>query len=158
MNKLLLIFIILSILNVIIQTIKSLVTINCGKTLASIVNAFAYGLYTIVIVYTNADFPLWEKVIVTAFVNLVGVYLVKLAEEKMRKDKLWKVEFTIRNFVADEFEIQLNNLNLSSTRIKSNGKYSIFYVYCETQKETELAHLLADKYNAKYFISESKSF
>ena len=36
--KLLIIFILLNIVNVIIQTVKSLATIKCGKTMASIVN------------------------------------------------------------------------------------------------------------------------
>lgn len=47
--NMLLIFIALTILNVIIQTIKSIATIKCGKTVASLVNAVAYGLYTYVI-------------------------------------------------------------------------------------------------------------
>ena len=93
--KILVLFIILSIANVIIQTIKSLATVKCGKGVASIVNAVAYGLYTVVIVYTNADFPLWEKVVITAIVNLIGVYIVKYFEEKMRKDRLWKVDLKL---------------------------------------------------------------
>ena len=44
-------FILLNILNVIIQTVKSLATVKCGKTVAALVNAVAYGLYTIVVVY-----------------------------------------------------------------------------------------------------------
>ena len=44
--KLLILFIVMNILNVIIQTIKSIATIKCGKTVAALVNALAYGLYT----------------------------------------------------------------------------------------------------------------
>lgn len=39
--QLLLTFIILNILNVIIQTIKSIATVKCGKGIASIINAVA---------------------------------------------------------------------------------------------------------------------
>ena len=38
MNELLVVFIVLNAINVIIQTIKSLCTINCGKTVAALVN------------------------------------------------------------------------------------------------------------------------
>lgn len=90
---LLITFIILNIANVIIQTVKSIATIKCGKTAAALVNAFAYGLYTIVIVYTNADINLWVKVAVVAVANLIGVYVVKYFEEKKRKDQLWKISY-----------------------------------------------------------------
>lgn len=89
-EKLFITFVILNIVNVIIQTVKSLATVKCGKTIASIVNAVAYGLYTVVVVYTVCDLPLWLKVVVVGLANLVGVFVVKLVEEKSRKDKLWK--------------------------------------------------------------------
>ena len=54
-EKLFITFVILNIVNVIIQTVKSLATVKCGKTVASIVNAVAYGLYTVVVVYTVCD-------------------------------------------------------------------------------------------------------
>ena len=86
-EKLFITFVILNIINVIIQTIKSLATVKCGKIVASIVNAVAYGLYTVVVVYTVCDLPLWLKVVVVGVANLIGVYVVKLIEEKSRKDK-----------------------------------------------------------------------
>ena len=96
-EKLFITFVILNIVNVIIQTVKSLATVKCGKTVASIVNAIAYGLYTVVVVYTVCDLPLWLKVVVVGVANLIGVYVVKFIEEKSRKDKLWKIECTVPN-------------------------------------------------------------
>ena len=49
------VFIALNVINVIIQTVKSIVTINGSKWSASIINAVAYGIYTIVVVFMNAD-------------------------------------------------------------------------------------------------------
>ena len=82
-------------LNVIIQTVKSICTIKCGKTVAAIVNAVAYGLYTYIIVLTNCDLPLLAKCLIVASANFVGVWVVKFFEEKARKDKLWKIEATV---------------------------------------------------------------
>ena len=93
--ELLVTFILLNIANVVIQTVKSICTVKSGKTVAAIVNEVAYGLYTVVIVYTVCDLPLYLKAIIVAVANLIGVYVVKLIEEKARKDKLWKVELTI---------------------------------------------------------------
>ena len=102
MNTLLLTFIILNILNVIIQTVKSIATVKCGKTAAAIINAVAYGLYTVVTVYMMCELELWLKALIVAVANLIGVYVVKLLEEKARKDKVWKVETTIPREEAEK--------------------------------------------------------
>ena len=70
-------FVLLNIVNVIIQTIKSLCTVKAGKTVAALVNAVAYGFYTIVVVYMVCDLDLWVKVAVVGGANLVGVFIVK---------------------------------------------------------------------------------
>ena len=50
-NTLLWVFIGLNVANVIIQTIKSIATIKCKPMSAAVINAVAYGLYTVVLVY-----------------------------------------------------------------------------------------------------------
>ena len=100
--KLIVIFILLNIANVIIQTVKSIATIKCGKGLASIINAIAYGLYTVVVVYIVCELPLWFKVVVVAIANLIGVFAVKLFEEKKEKEKLWKIECTVSPYQYDD--------------------------------------------------------
>ena len=86
--KLLVIFIVLNALNVIIQTVKSICTVKCGKISAALVNALAYGLYTVVLVYMVCDLSTWLKAVIVGGCNLIGVYIVKLLEEKMQKEKL----------------------------------------------------------------------
>ena len=110
--KLLFIFTVLTIVNVIFSTIKSIVTIKSGKTVASLISALYYGYYNIVLIYTVADFPLWQKVAVTFFCNLVGVWLVKWGEEKARKDRLWLVKITIPVNYSDIIKKELNNNNI----------------------------------------------
>mgnify|MGYP006923286367 CR=1 FL=1 len=85
--KLLGLFIVMNVLNVIIQTIKSIATIKCGKTAAAAINALAYGLYTYIIVLTNCDLPLLAKCLIVAGANFVGVWVVKYFEEKARKQE-----------------------------------------------------------------------
>jgi uncharacterized protein YebE (UPF0316 family) len=155
-EKLFITFVILNILNVIIQTIKSLATVKCGKTVASIVNAIAYGLYTVVVVYTVCDLPLWLKVVVVGVANLIGVYVVKLFEEKSRKDKLWKIEVTIPTELAEKVknDLKVNHLPYNYIDIE---KYFLFNVYCETQEQSNIAKVILDYYKAKYFVSETKN-
>lgn len=155
--KLLITFIILNITNVIIQTIKSLVTVKCGKTMAALVNAVAYGLYTIVVIYTVCDLPLYLKALIVAVCNLIGVYVVKLIEERARRDKLWEVRATVKGELTEKLCSILNNNNIPHNYILDIGKYTIFNIYCETQKESAIVKAILEQFNAKYFVSESKA-
>jgi hypothetical protein len=157
MNNLLIVFIVLNILNVIIQTVKSIATVKCGKTTAAIVNAVAYGLYTIVTVYMLCDLDLWLKAAIVAACNLVGVYVVKLLEEKARKDKLWKVEATVPVAKVGELSAVLEEYNLPYNCFKTSGEHRIFNIYCATQEQSKFAKMALDRHSAKYFVSESKT-
>lgn len=158
--QLLILFIIINILNVIIQTIKSIATVKCGKLGASIINAIAYGFYTYVVILTMCELPLFWKAIIVALCNLVGVYVVKWFEEKARKDKLWKVEATIYNYNHDpEWDdciIALKDSGIPFNYIDIQ-KYILINCYCATQAESTKVKQILDKYNAKYFVSESKT-
>jgi uncharacterized protein YebE (UPF0316 family) len=155
--ELLLTFIVLNVLNVVIQTVKSICTVKSGKTVAAVVNAVAYGLYTIVIVYTVCDLPLYLKAIIVAIANLIGVYVVKLIEEKSRKDKLWKVELTIEESSSKELIDFLKNAQIPFNYIENIGKYTMFNIFCSTQKQSSAVKQIATFFNAKYFVSESKT-
>ncbi len=156
-TKLLLVFIGLNIANVIIQTVKSIATVKCGKGVAAIVNAVAYGLYTVVTVYLMCELSLGLKALIVALCNLVGVYVVKWAEEKARKDKLWKVEATVQKCYAEDLHYALKNVDLPHNYIENIGQYTVFNIYCATQKESLEAKHYLDRYKAKYFVSESKT-
>jgi uncharacterized protein YebE (UPF0316 family) len=147
----------MNVLNVIIQTVKSICTIKCGKAVAAVVNAVAYGLYTYIVVLTMCDLPLLAKCLIVAGCNFVGVFVVKLIEEKARKDKLWKVEATVLRGHTERLHSTLDRLDIPHNYLENVGKYTLFNIFCETQKESALAKEILEKHNAKYFVSESKS-
>ena len=158
--KLLILFVVMNIVNVVIQTIKSIATIKCGKTVAAIVNAVAYGLYTYIVVLTMCDLPLLAKCLIVAGANFVGVWVVKLFEEKARKDKLWKVEATVRNEIyftnyiknkCEEYFVPYSIIDVE------NVDYVVFNFYCATQEKSKIVKEICDTCLAKYFVSESKS-
>ena len=155
--NILIIFIVLNVLNVIIQTVKSICTIKCGKLMASFVNALAYGLYTVVLVYMSCDLTTWTKALIVAVCNLVGVYVVKLFEEKMRKDKLWKIELTIKPNYTELFTADLEKFGIPYTLVTTaNQRYAIVNTFCARREGSALVKSLAERYNAKYFVSETK--
>ena len=155
--KLLILFVVMNIVNVVIQTIKSIATIKCGKTAAALVNALAYGLYTYILILTACDLPILTKCLIVAGANFVGVWVVKYFEERARKDKLWEVRATVAKCYTEELHYALKNVSLSHNFIDNVGQYSVFNIYCSTQKESEQAKHYLDRYKAKYFVSESKN-
>jgi uncharacterized protein YebE (UPF0316 family) len=150
-------FVVLNIVNVIIQTVKSLATIKCGKSVAALVNAVAYGLYTVVVVYTVCELPLWLKVLVVALCNLVGVFVVKFMEEKSAKAKLWKVEITIPAENANLFHELMEKFDIPHNYIPNIGKWTIFNCFCSTKKQSALVKQYAEEFEGKTFASESKT-
>ena len=156
-TKLLLLFVVLNIFNVILQTVKSIITIRCDKTASAIINAVAYGLYTIVTIYLLCDLPLLWKAGIVALCNFVGVWVVKYFEEKARKDKLWKVEATVSTAEdAKEITGLLARAGIPYNYIDIN-RYVLINCYCATQKQSHGVKSILNAYNAKYFVSESKT-
>ena len=155
--KLLMIYVILNVVNVLLQTIKSIATIKGGKIVSALCNAIAYGLYTVVVVYMMCELPLWLKATIIGLCNLVGVYIVKWLEEKARRDKLWKVEMTVRNERAEDLAEMLKVARISYNAVATSGLDTVFNVYSKTQKESLAIKEMAKKFHAKYFVTESKA-
>lgn len=156
--KLITIFTVLSIINVIFSTIKSLVTINGNKYVASLISGVYYSYYNIVIIYTVADFSLQVKCIITFAANILGVFIVKWVEEKQRKDKLWifhataktdsEVLHTIVSMLKD------GNIKLVYNEIVPNELFSLT-IYSYTQKESAMIKSVLNNYDVKYCAVET---
>ena len=156
MTEFLIVFIILSIINVVFSTVRSIVTINGGKWTAALMSGGYFAFYNVMMLWTVADFPMWQKCVITFVCNVVGVYVVKWAEEKARKDKLWKVEATVNPIHLDKLKNIFEKNGIPFSYIDVN-KYVIFNLYCATQKDSQFVKSVLDHHNAKYFVSESKT-
>ena len=154
--KFLLIFLFLSIINVIFSTVRSITTIKSGKVIASLVSGGYYAFYNIMLIYIVADFSMWEKCLITFICNVIGVWLVKWVEEKMRKDKLWKVEVTVPNEQVESLLADCLYMNIEHYSYWDAYNYKVFNFYCATQKESAEVRELLKNYNVKYFVTESK--
>ena len=155
--KLIIIFIVLSIINVIFSTIRSIVTIKGGKATASLISGGYFAFYNIMLLYTVADFPMWQKCVITFVCNVIGVWLVKFFEEKARKDKLWKIEMAIpygTNIPVLKNRIEWCGVSCNYIEV---GKWVMFNCYCETQNQTSAMIELAKEFNGKISAYESKT-
>lgn len=96
------------------------------------------------------------KALIVGGCNLVGVYIVKTIEEKVNKDKLWKIEITCTNEQLDEMTDEITYARLSYNTQYINDEYSAVNIYSKTQAESLKAKEIINKFNVKYFVAESK--
>ena len=154
--EMILLFTILTVVNVIIQTVKSLCTVRCSTLVSASVNAVAYGLYTFVIFFTTAGgMSLWLKAVITAVANFFGVYIANYLFSKLfAKEVRWKVEISIPKEEAEQFKRDLSANNLDYYNCGSFEDWVALAVFCPDKKSSEcLKELLPD--TVKYNIVES---
>lgn len=152
------IFTLATIVNVSLSTIRSICTIKGGKWISAITNAVCYGFYPLIVMLTaQGTVGIIINMAITAVANFVCVYLIKLVEEKARKDKLWKVEATIPYNLTDELHKQLTAANIAHNYIEGVGAYTIFNIYCPSQAVSINVRSALEHCGAKYFVTESKT-
>lgn len=149
------VYLVLQIVYVVLNTVTNIAKIKCTKLVASICSAVCYGFYVIVVVATASDYSIWVKMALTAVTNLVGVYIGMLVMEKMRKDRLWKIEATVTNGKWVELTLALAEKNISHNYITLNDNLVVFNIYSKSQAESLIIKDLLTTHNAKYIITES---
>lgn len=155
MNAIIL-FAICTAVNVVLSTIKSILTIKGNKWIAAGINALTYGFYSYVIILTNVEgVSTLAKMGITALCNFVGVLAVKWVEELARKEKLWKIEITVSTKYRSIIDAVLKDIPHSYIEI--SDKHTLFNFYCATQAESKKVKDIVNQFDAKYFVSESKN-
>ena len=153
-------FALITLANVIIQTVKSLFTIKGGKLSAATVNAIAFGFYTYIIFFTADDsISLWQKALITAICNFIGVFFVKFIEERLQKDRLWIFNCTAKVESADVIKITelLKTMDISLTYNQWKDDLYTLSIYSYTQSESEMIKSVLKNYKIKYCVIETKS-
>ena len=159
--ELLVLFIVLTVLNVIIGAAKSIVTIKGTKMAAATLNAVAYAVNTVAVFYTaDENLDLISKIVIVAITNFIGVYVVKLVEEKNTKDKLWKIECTVDAQLFETIEALLTDNKVAHKRVEGidDGvtQCTVFSIYAKTKEQSTKVKELLKNYKVKYFIVESQ--
>lgn len=159
--ELLILFIVLTVLNVIIGSAKSIVTVKGTKLAAASLNAVAYAINTLAVFYTADDqLDLLPKIIIVTVTNFIGVYIVKFVEEKKTKDRLWKIECTVTVELSETIERLLTNNKIPHKRMEGldygTEQCTIFSIYAKTKEQSKRVKELLKNYKVKYFIVESQ--
>ena len=152
------IFTICSLINVMLSTIKTIVMYKRNILSSALVNAVTYGFYTVIVVLmAGGEMPLGWKILLTALTNFIGVALSMMIMKKLEKDKLWKVEATVIYIRKEDVCDMLNKAKVPYNYIDGVGKYTLFNIFCSTQQQSTAVKEILKAYEAKYFVSESKT-
>lgn len=154
MNAILL-FTLATVVNVTLSTIRSLCTIKCGKWMSALTNAVCYGFYPLIVMLTAKDtVSIVANMVITAIANFVCVWVIKLIEEKSRKDKMWRVDLAIPTEEKDFAHRKLKDIPHNYVEC---GSWTMFNCYCATQDETAKVKRLGVTLGGKYSAYESKA-
>ena len=153
------VFVICNIINVALNTFRSIIMHKEEKISSSIINAITYGFYAIIVVMTASALPLWITIVISAITNLIGVYGSMWLLERFKKDSLWEITATTDREHLEEIREYLNickiphNYNLIDNY--ENTKI-VFRIYSENQKQSVETKYILDKCNAKYIVHEER--
>lgn len=147
------VFFICSLINVMLSTLKTILTVKASKGVATIINAITYGFYAIV-VKQLASLDLITIVTVTIITNIIGVYVSMWLLEKTKKDCLWKISVTTKdNTLVEKLEKFSISYVMNPVQYKKQTYYNID-VFSENQKDSSIIENILKEYKVKYNITE----
>ena len=145
-------FFIISLVNVILSSTKSICTVRYGRGINVLANVVAYSFYNVVVKQT-ADLPLEITIVATAAANALGVWLSYVILDKIQKDRLWKIEVVVPKEYTEALHAELANIPHNYIDI---GPRALFNFYCSTKQETSTVTKQCKKYKGKFFAIEDK--
>ena len=145
------IFFLMQFVNVVLSTMKTILTVKANVHVAMLINTATYTFYSGVVKLLT-DQPMVVVLFTTFVTNVIGVYLAMYILKKTRKDVLWKIEVTVPTSETAE----VHKCEIPHHYIPV-GKYTKFEFYCDTQEESRIVKELVKTHSAKYFVAESKN-
>lgn len=145
-------FFIISLINVILSSTKSICTVRYGRGINVLTNVISYSFYVIVVKQT-ADLPLTITIISTAAANALGVWLSYAILDNFQKDRLWKVEVVVPRCYTERLHYELKSVPHNYVEL---GPRTLFNFYCETRADTSLVIKQCQACEGKFFASENK--
>ena len=145
-------FFLISLINVILSSAKSICTVRYGRGINIVMNVIAYSFYTIVVKQT-ASLPLSVTVVATAIANALGVWVSYAVLDRIQKDRLWKVEVVVPKCCTEQLHYELKDISHNYIEL---GPRTLFNFYCETKIDTSRVIKHCKDFNGKFFAAENK--
>lgn len=152
-------FFILQLINVMLSTVKSILTIRGKFWVAALINGIYFGFYTFIIKgIGDANFTTFCGIpitmssvliiaIITVVTNFIGVYTSLKILDKLRKDDLWLIKITIKPEHYKSLINDLFNEKLHFVRIMTDWvDLKVIEVYSYSREESKKTIKLLKQY------------
>ena len=161
------VFTVCQLINVALNTAKTIIMHKEEKISSSIINAVTYGFYAIIVVMTASALPLWITIIITALTNLIGVYGSMWLLDRFKKDSLWEIvanitvsdeELSHFQAVMSKYEISHNLVKLYGVNIADGKHHLTATMYSKNQEQSAIIKATLDNFveKAKYIVHEER--
>lgn len=150
------IFVTIQMVNVVISTVKSILTVNGSKMCAAVVNSVSYTFANVVTkMLTQQPF---EVIIVTTMVtNMIGVYAAKWFMEKTRKERLWTVMATVRSDHKDDVEEALQRRSIQYTLVRAENDRWFINIFSHSKAESAMIREILHQWDIRHTIVENRA-
>lgn len=148
-----LLFFVLSLINVILGTLKSISKIQ-GNKYAMWIQTISYTFYAGTIKLMSEQ-EMWFVLFVAVVTNILGYYLAEwLFSKHLSEDKLWRISVTVKPSVQKEIEEKLKQYGLSYIPMDTQGKSVVLDIFSHTQGESALIKEIISDKKCKYHVIE----
>lgn len=146
----------LQLVNVVLSTMRSILTVKASKHVAAIMNAVSYTFYSAVVkLITSQD--MYVVCAVTFVTNIIGVYIANWILDKAKKDKLWRISATAKGqqkVAAMEKRLDEYNISFNVTPCVNFEDKLVFDIFSYSQGESVLIKEILTDFNVKYHVME----
>ena len=157
MDQTVIMFFIITFINVLLSTTKSILTVKSSRGVAALINAISYGFYAMV-VKQMATVSTEIVVVATVICNLIGVYFSMWLLDKFKKAVLWKITVIpeMENFKNIREELVDQSLGFNEYEIVTKyGEQMGLDIFSKNQKESKaIKDILNRNGRVKYHILE----
>ena len=154
---LLLAFFISQLVNVILSTIKSVLTVKGTRMSATLINTISYTINAAVISQIGNVDNIYIVCIFTAITNFVGVWFSLWLLEKFRKERLWRISATVKKENFEDLIKELHDLEIDFITYNTSWeKRTPLDVFSKSREESSLIRTVFEKYDVKYTISVNR--
>ena len=155
LNTATILFFILQFINVVLSTMKTVLTVKANTHVAMLINTITYTFYSgVVKLMTGQDMVV--VLAVTFLTNVIGVYIAMFILEKAKKDVLWKIEVTVPREEMEDILTDARAIDIPFNYVDIE-KYVLLNFYSATQEMSADLKEMLKKHNVKYFVIESKN-
>lgn len=149
------IFIAIQLVNVILSTIKSIVTVNGSRMSASVINAISYTFGAVITkLLTEQSFEV--AIVVTFITNIVDVWLGKYIIDKRQPERLWTVNATVRSKEKQALEDKLKSRSIQFILLPAENDRYLYTIFARSKAESSLLQEILSGFDVKYSIIVSR--